>query len=138
MNATLRKLAASVGLTFADGTQALTLVGTDFVLTRVKEQEWSLQIDFSSNLQPRNKGLLCYYEAQGLLLQHAQLQSLRISEKDLVKTLERELRPETPLQLILGLGEGKIFTYMAKPEISDRAITLGIQEAQNAARANKS
>lgn len=137
MNATLRKLAASVGLTFADGTQALTLVGTDFVLGPGREQDLCLQIDFSSNLQPRNKGLLCYYEAQGLLLQHTQLRSLRISEKDLVKALARELRPEATFQLILNLGDGKIFAYLAGPEISDRVITLNIREAQNAVPANK-
>ncbi|MEZ0223814.1 MAG: hypothetical protein ACAH83_04610 [Alphaproteobacteria bacterium] len=131
MNATLRKLAASIILAFADGTQAQTLVGTDFTLER-RNSDLSLTIDLSSNLQSRNKGLLCYYEAQGLLLQHAQLQSLRISEKDLVKSLERELKPDTPVQLILTLGEGKVFSYPAHPALSDRAITLSVQEAAKA------
>jgi hypothetical protein len=129
MNAILRKLAASIGLAFADGTQAQTLVGTDFTLER-SSNDLLLRIDLSSNLQSRNKGLLCYYEAQGLLLQHAQLQSLRIGEKELVKSLERELQPETPVQLILTLAQDKVFTYAAHPSLSDRAITLTIASAQ--------
>jgi hypothetical protein len=127
MNATLRKLAASIGLVFADGTQAQTLIGTDFILENTNDK-LSLNIDLSGNLQARNKGLLCYYEAQGLLLQHEQLQSLRIGEKDLVKTLAQELKPDVPLELILTLGSDKIFSYPVTADISDRAIMLNVQQ----------
>ncbi|TAL33699.1 MAG: hypothetical protein EPN97_09265 [Alphaproteobacteria bacterium] len=128
MAVTLRKLAASIGLAFSDGTSAQTLVGTDFVLDR-NGHDVSLNIDLSSNLQPRNKGLLCYYEAQGLLSQHEQLQSLRISEKDLVKSLSRELKLEVPLHLVLTVGEGKAFSYLTVAEISDRLVTINVREA---------
>lgn len=135
MNATLRKLVASVVLAFSDGTQAQTLVGTDFALNRNQEHNLSLHIDFSNNLHPRNRGLLCYYEAQGLLLQHALLQSLRIGEKDLVTALRRELNTEAPVQLVLALGEGRVFSYAAQPAISDRTVTLTIHEPEKAAGA---
>jgi len=55
---------------------------------------------------------LCYYEAQGLLLQHAQLQSLRTGEKDLVTALRQELDTEAPVQLVMTPDEGGVFFGM--------------------------
>ena len=127
MNSTLRKLAASVVLGYADGTEAQTLVGTDFILEKV-ESGYLLLIDLSSNLLPRNRGLLCYYEAQGLLQQHAQLTSIRLNEKELVNTLGIELAETPTVRINISLGDDKRFTYTAAPEILPRSMVLAIQK----------
>lgn len=128
MNATLRKLAASVVLAYADGTEAQTLVGTDFVLEKT-EEGFSLRIDLSSNLLPRNRGLLCFYEAQGLVQQHALLKSIRLNEKQLVNSLGRELGSAPQVHVDITLGDAKNFGYTAVPEILARGMIFAIQPA---------
>lgn len=127
MNATLRKLAASVVFVYADGTEAQTLVGTDFILDK-NEKGFSLGIDLAGNLASRNRGLLCYYEAQGLQRQHAQVKTIRLNDKELALSLSRELGSATALEINVALGE-EHFSYQAAADISGRTVILTVQPA---------
>ena len=128
MDTTLRKLAASVVLDYADGSHAQTLVGSNFALDK-KDDGFSLFIDLSNNLAGRNRGLLCYYEAQGLVRLHDKVTSIHLKEKGLVTALGREIENIPTVEVVLALGDNQRFTYAAAPAMTPGGMTLAIQEA---------
>lgn len=128
MNSSLRKLAASVVLDYADGSHAQTLVGSNFSLDK-KDEGFSLYIDLSNNLAGRNRGLLCFYEAQGLVRQHDKVTSIHLKEKGLVLALGREIENIPSVEIVLSLGENQRFTYTATPAITPAGMTFSIQAA---------
>lgn len=132
MNQPLRRLAASVGIIYADGSRAQTLIGTDFFLTKTGA-ELSLSIDLSNNHLPRNKGLPCYAEAADFLSRHEQLQSIVLTEKNLVAELESLLRLEMTVGIELLFGSGHRFSYDVTADLAASTVQFAVRSIRKTA-----
>jgi hypothetical protein len=132
MNHSLRKLAASVGLAYADGTATQTLIGTDFVLDNA-EGARRFCIDLSNNSLSRNRGLPCFDEAEQFVSRPDDLRSVTISEKNLVEELGAALKQDMPVRLELAFGNGNKFAYDAVADLSGTDANFIIRGLQRTA-----
>lgn len=130
--ASVRKLACSVKFTYKTGLQAETLQGTDFTLdqgiARVR-----LGFDLGSNLQGRNRGLMCHAEALEFIDSHEDLQSIEIQERQLILALGN-VPPDFFWHVDVKCRPDLVYQYLARPKVSKDAVLLTIERMAEGSR----
>lgn len=127
MNVSLRKITASVSITYSNGNFSNNLTGTEFKL-EASEKDICLNINLWGNLSVRNKSANCYSDACELAEDHALLESVQIEDSQVIDGLlnAKKNSPSACWKIKLLLGEQGTFDYPVKPKMLNGSLFLNV------------